>query len=83
VGRVKVFGETSAGAVLPATTKTLPNGDSLLYAIGDFKTATGELLEGRGVVPDVPVALTRAALLKDGDPALKAAVDWITAQRTE
>ncbi len=83
VGRVKVFGETSAGAVLPATTKTLPNGDSLLYAIGDFKTATGELLEGRGVVPDVPVALTREALLKEGDPALEAAVDWITGLRTE
>ena len=77
-GRVRVFGETSAGAVLPATTKTLPNGDALLYAMGDFKTSTGTLLEGIGVVPDVEVPLTREALLAGVDPVLEAAVTWIT-----
>jgi len=55
----------------------------LLHAIGDFKTATGELLEGVGVVPDVSVPLTRETLLADGDPVLEAAVDWITGPRTD
>ena len=82
IGRARVFGETSAGAVLPAVTEPLPNGDVLLHAIGDFKTATGELLEGVGVVPDVSVPLTRETLLADGDPVLEAAVDWITGPRT-
>lgn len=82
-GRARIFGETSAGAVLPAVTEPLPNGDVLLHAIGDFKTSTGELLEGVGVVPDVSVPLTRETLLADGDPVLEAAVDWITGPRTD
>ena len=82
-GRVQVFGETSAGAVLPASTKTLPNGDGLIYAFGDFTTSTGTLLEGRGVVPDVEVPLTRAALLAGTDAALEAAIAWITEQRLD
>lgn len=76
-GRARVFGETSAGAALPAATRSLPNGDGLMYAMGDFTTASGEQLEGVGVVPDVPVPLTREGLLEGGDPALEAALDWI------
>ncbi len=77
VGRARVFGETSAGAVLPATTTPLPNGDVLLHALGDFKTAEGETLEGRGVVPDEGVPLTREDLLTGRDPQLEAALAWI------
>ncbi|MEM7306664.1 MAG: S41 family peptidase [Planctomycetota bacterium] len=82
-GRVRVFGETSAGAVLPAVTKTLPNGDGLLYAFGDFKTSTGTLLEGLGVVPDVEVPLTRDSLLAGKDAALEAAIAWITGRELD
>lgn len=81
IGRARVFGQTTAGGVLPASTYTLPNGDVLMHAIGDFVTANGERLEGRGVVPDEPVALTRADLLAGRDAALLAALRWIGAER--
>jgi carboxyl-terminal processing protease len=77
LGRARVFGQTSLGAVLPAVWHRLPNGDVLYHAIGDFRTARGVLLEGRGVIPDEPVQLSRAALLADRDPVLEAALDWI------
>jgi carboxyl-terminal processing protease len=77
LGRARVFGETTAGAVLPAMTTRLPNGDSLLHALGDFETSTGVRLEGRGVIPDEVVPLARAELLADRDAKLEAALDWI------
>lgn len=80
IGRVRVFGDTSAGAVLPALMDRLPNGDVLYHAFADFVTATGELLEGRGVLPDEPVAVTRDDLLAGRDPVLEAAMRWIVAQ---
>lgn len=76
-GRVRVFGTTSIGAVLPARTTRLPNGDTILHAMADFVTADGTLLEGRGVVPDEPVPLQRADLLAGKDAALERAIDWI------
>jgi carboxyl-terminal processing protease len=80
IGRVRVFGSTSMGAVLPARADRLPNGDVLYHAIADFKTADGTLLEGRGVIPDEQVAITRADLLAGRDPVLDAALRWIAAQ---
>lgn len=80
IGRVRVFGSTSMGAVLPARADRLPNGDVLYHAIADFKTADGTLLEGRGVVPDEQVAITRADLLAGRDQVLEAALRWIAAQ---
>jgi carboxyl-terminal processing protease len=77
LGRVRVFGETSMGAALPALFDRLPNGDVFIHAYGDFVTGTGVRIEGRGVVPDEPAALTRQALLQGRDPALEAALAWI------
>lgn len=79
LGRARVFGETTAGAVLPAVVTRLPNGDSLLHALGDFETSTGVRLEGQGVIPDQPVPLARADLLAGRDAKLEAALDWIAA----
>lgn len=81
IGRARVFGQTTAGGVLPALTHTLPNGDVLMHAIGEFVTAKGERLEGRGVIPDEAVTLTRADLLAGRDAALLAALRWIGAVR--
>lgn len=81
IGRVRIFGATSIGGVLPASWDRLPNGDVLYHAIGEFVTATGEHLEGRGVVPDEPVTVTRADLLAGRDPALHAAMRWITGEK--
>jgi carboxyl-terminal processing protease len=77
LGRARVFGETSMGQALPALFDTLPNGDVFIHAWGDFVTGTGVRIEGRGVVPDERVALTRAALLAGRDAPLDAALAWI------
>ena len=77
IRRARVFGSRSPGGALPAMLRRLPSGDVLEYAIGDFVTATGEHIEGRGVVPDELVQLTRGAVLEGSDPPLAAALAWI------
>lgn len=76
VGRARVFGVTSAGQALPAATERLPNGDVLMYAVGDFVTSNGRHLEGVGVVPDEPIELTAEALAAGRD-AERAALAWM------
>lgn len=83
LGRARVFGQTSMGQALPALFDRLPNGDILIHAWGDFVTGTGVRIEGRGVVPDEPVALTRAALLAGHDATLEGALAWIDRARKE
>lgn len=61
----------------------LPTGARLQYAIADFKTPKGVLIEGRGVIPDVQAALTRKALLEGHDSQLEAAVEQIKKKRSE
>lgn len=79
VGRVRVFGQRTMGQALPALFAQLPNGDVLIHAYGDFVTADGTRLEGRGVVPDEVVPLDRGALLAGRDRTLEAALAWIDA----
>jgi carboxyl-terminal processing protease len=86
LGRVRVFGQRSMGQALPALFARLPNGDVLIHAYGDFVTADGTRLEGRGVVPDEPVVLDRGQLLAGRDRTLEAALAWfdnVTPSRTE
>ena len=80
VGRARVFGETSYGAVLGSVIDRLPNGDALQHATSDFVTAAGERLEGRGAIPDEVVPLTREDLLAGRDGPLVAALRWIDEQ---
>jgi carboxyl-terminal processing protease len=77
LGRARVFGQVSMGQALPALFDRLPNGDVLLHAYGDFVTATGGRLEGRGVVPDQIVPLRREDLLAGRDATLDAALAWV------
>jgi carboxyl-terminal processing protease len=77
LGRVRVFGRTSMGAALPASTKRLSNGDVLEYVVGDFVTSKGRSLEGTGVVPDEAQPLSVEALARGEDAPLKAALAWI------
>jgi carboxyl-terminal processing protease len=77
IKRARVFGQVSMGQALPALFDKLPNGDVLIHAYGDFVTADGMRLEGRGVVPDEIVPLTRASLLAGEDRTLDAALRWI------
>lgn len=77
IGRVRVFGQTTMGQALPALFDRLPNGDVLIHAYGDFVTADGTRLEGRGVIPDEQLPLAREDLLAGRDRALQAALAWI------
>ena len=81
LGRARVMGRQTMGQAMPASTKTLPNGDVLLYVVGDFVTTTGRSLEGAGVVPDETVPLSKAALAAGRDAALEAALAWIDRAR--
>ena len=78
--RVRVFGQRSMGAALPSQFDRLPNGDVFIHATGDFVTADGTRLEGRGVIPDQDVPLTRESLLAGKDAALDAALAWIDSE---
>jgi len=73
-GRAVIVGRRTGGMVLPSNIEKLPGGVLFQYAVADFRTPKGVLLEGRGVVPDIPVEPTRSLLSAGGDPTLEAAV---------
>ena len=74
LGRAEIIGERTAGAVLPATIEKLPTGANFMYAVADYRTPNGTLLEGRGVEPDLEVRLTRPSLLEGRDLQLEEAM---------
>jgi carboxyl-terminal processing protease len=78
VGRARVFGETSAGMALPAMSTPLPSGDWLYYPTADFHDPKQRRIEGVGVVPDVPVAMTARSLASANDHTLQAALSWLS-----
>lgn len=80
--RATVIGERTAGAALPSVIERLPTRALFQYAIADFKTPQGKLLEGNGVMPDKTVNLTRLSLLADKDLQLEAALAHINAEKT-
>ncbi len=80
VGRARLFGEPSAAAALPAVIERMPNGDLLMHAIADFVRPNGERVEGRPVVPDSLVPLTREGLLAGRDEPREAALAWIASE---
>jgi C-terminal processing protease CtpA/Prc len=51
----------------------LPGGGELAYSEVGFTTIKGERIEGRGVVPDVPVERTRDDIRANRDRALEMA----------
>ncbi len=77
LGLVRIFGMRTAGAALPSMIEKLPNGDGFQYAIANYISEGGEVLEGVGVAPDVEVVPTRESLLTEGDPILEAARIWL------
>jgi len=77
LGRARVFGSRTMGAVLPSAIEKLPNGDGFQYAFANYVSEGGEVLEGRGVIPDQAITPTREALLQGRDEVLEAAITWI------
>lgn len=83
LGRARIFGTHTAGAALPSLFEKLPDGDGFQYAIANYVSEGGQPLEGLGVTPDVETPITREALLAGNDPALDAAIAWITQLKTK
>jgi carboxyl-terminal processing protease len=81
IGRARVFGTPSPGAALPSRIEKLPNGDGFQYAFANYVSAKGDVLEGKGVVPDEIVKPDRKSLLAGKDPVIEAAVKWIRSQK--
>ncbi len=80
IGRARLFGSRTVGAALPSLIERLPNGDGFQYAIANYVSASGRVLEGDGVMPDEEVRHTREALLEGRDLVLEAATEWIESQ---
>jgi carboxyl-terminal processing protease len=80
LGRAKVIGGTTAGAVLPSVFVTLPTGAIFQYVVSDYRSPKEILVEGRGVTPDLAVAADRQALLEGRDAQLEAAVRSISSR---
>ncbi len=74
IGRATVMGNRTSGRVLIAEVKGLPNGALFVYPVAITRLADGTVLEGRGVVPDVEVALDPELLLQGRDSQLEAAL---------
>jgi len=77
VGRAVVIGKRTPGKDLDGMLKELPTGAALLYPVGQPRTPKGIVVEGRGVIPDIEVSLTRQDLLKGKDSQLEAAINYI------
>lgn len=77
----RIFGRCpTAGLVLPSAVVKLPNGDGFQYAMADYASASGDVLEGVGVKPDVLVEATRKDFFDHRDPVLEKAKAWILEQ---
>jgi carboxyl-terminal processing protease len=68
IGRVRIFGATSIGGVLPASWDRLPNGDVLYHAIGEFITPDGQRRPGRRWAKAMPPPDRRARHVADCVP---------------
>ena len=73
-GRALILGRTSYGGVLNSTQVQLPTGGILQIPRSDMTTAKGARIEGRGVVPDIPVEMTRADLYGGKDTVVEQAL---------
>jgi len=76
-GRARIAGESSFGGVLNSTQAVLPTGGILQYPHSDMRTGKGNSIEGRGVIPDIPVSLSRGDLLQSRDTVIERAVSAI------
>jgi len=77
IGRARIFGERTAGQALPAMATRLPTGDVLMHVVADFVAPDGSKIEGRGVIPDELIPLSRSDLATGRDAPLEAALRWI------
>ena len=72
-----MFFPSTFRGLLPSLNLKLPNDAILGYPVAQIVTSDGRVLEGYGVIPDIPVTLDRGQLLKGVDAQLQAAIQYI------
>jgi C-terminal peptidase prc len=77
LGRARVVGLPSAGNTENLYSYSFDDGSRLLVATVAYRTPDGQLLEGRGVIPDRPVDVDWWRYPPDLDPQVLAAVEEI------
>ena len=60
IGRAKIIGEKTPGAVLSSKLFDIPGGFHLRVPIADYYSIKNGRLEGFGVTPDIPVSADQA-----------------------
>ncbi len=82
--RATIVGEPTAKHVLGVEVEEpLIDGGLLRVATLDMRDANGDILEGKGVTPDIIVARTPADLARGRDPQLRAAIASLAAPKTK
>ncbi|MGH8186566.1 MAG: S41 family peptidase [Steroidobacteraceae bacterium] len=78
--QVTVMGQNTAGMLSDNLNKLLPNGWELSLSNEIYTSGDGQVFEGRGIVPDVPAAVTDARQFVPAlRTSLRAAVDLLQA----
>ena len=77
IGRAGIVGERSPGGLTAMSVTKLPDDVILGYPVARLVTSDGRVLEGYGVLPDIPVTLDRGQLLNGVDAQLQAAIQFI------
>lgn len=83
VGRAFVIGIKTPGDDMDADIRELPSGALLVFPYGQPRTPKGVIIDGRGVIPNLEVKLSRKDLLAGDDTQLSAAIEWIRKQNTK
>jgi len=76
-GRAKLVGETTFGKGSVNHIRNLSDGGALYVTIARWRTPNGELIEGVGLQPDLPITLTPEDLEAERDVQLFAAIDFL------
>jgi carboxyl-terminal processing protease len=76
-GRAVILGRTSYGGVQNSTQVELPTRGILHYPHSDMKSPKGRTIEGIGVIPDIPVEMTRTDLFAGKDTVVERAITEI------
>ena len=76
-GRATLIGEKTFGKGSVNHIRQLSNGGALYVTIARWRTPNGELIEGVGLEPDLPVTLTPEDAQANRDTQLFAAIDFL------
>jgi carboxyl-terminal processing protease len=74
-GRGRIIGTTTAGRFLPGSTFRVGHGYLLRLPVAAYRTWRDDVIEGRGVTPDVELELTIEALRAGQDPQMDRALE--------